>query len=105
MEEAKNNNFDSDAGAFDSVEGGKVLGIFIMWRLRYLFDISNTVIDMHNGLILMREKNPRQSKKKLEIFFNEHIIKITSDQWQGHSLCRYNFGFKFQQVQEVSTLR
>lgn len=40
----RNEEWNITTGVHDSAEAYEIVGIFLMWSLRYLTDISNTVI-------------------------------------------------------------
>lgn len=57
----------------------KIVGIFLMWQLKYLFDINNMKHYRDNDVILLRKKYSKsidKPRKELLKFFKDPDLKI-----------------------------
>lgn len=54
-------------GAYDLVEAREIVGVFLMWRLRYLFDINNVTTQCFIGMTDATTTNEKSNKYQSEI--------------------------------------
>lgn len=76
-----NEKFNIAISAFDSAEACELVGILLLWRLRFLFHINNTAIYRDVGEILQWKTSPRiidRSRKEVIKLSKGHELKITT---------------------------
>lgn len=89
------NNFDVAMGAQNSAQTSELVGVYLLWRLQYQFNLLDVELYCDDGLMILRKKSPKEvedTNQRIKRFFKDPGLRakievsITVDNFLDESM-------------------